>query len=174
MAPASNSDVQVSDERLRAVLDALADAGLSLATAESLTGGALSARIVDIPGASRVFLGGVTSYATRLKAELLCVDAQLLHDVGPVDPRVAQHMARGVCALTGADIGLATTGVAGPDSVDGHAPGTVFIACAALGDVQVRHLQLRGTRAQIRMQTVDAALHLLAEVAKSAALLKGD
>lgn len=152
----------------------LAAGGALLATAESLTGGALSARIVDVPGASRVFLGGVTTYATPLKAAILGVDPEVLDSAGPVDPRVAIAMAEGVRALMGADFGLATTGVAGPGPQDGHPAGTVYIAIATPTMSTHRLLALSGTRAQIRARTVDRALELLAEALRSGDGAKAD
>ncbi|WP_396134545.1 CinA family protein [Cellulomonas sp. ATA003] len=106
-----------------ALVAALAAHGRSVAVAESLTGGMVTAAVVDVPGASRVLRGGVVAYATDLKAQLLGVDRALLARVGAVDPGVAGEMAQGVRARLGADVGLATTGVAGPDPQDGHAPG---------------------------------------------------
>ncbi|MCI7671194.1 CinA family protein [Schaalia hyovaginalis] len=164
----------MNDEELRALVGELAAGGALLATAESLTGGALSARIVDVPGASRVFLGGVTTYATPLKAAILGVDPEVLDSAGPVDPRVAIAMAEGVRALMGADFGLATTGVAGPGPQDGHPAGTVYIAIAAPTMSTHRLLALSGTRAQIRARTVDRALELLAEALRSGDGAKAD
>jgi CDP-diacylglycerol--glycerol-3-phosphate 3-phosphatidyltransferase len=97
--------------------------GETLAVAESLTGGALAAAVVAVPGVSATFRGGVVAYATELKSELLGVDAALLAARGPVDPDVAVAMAEGVRERLGATWGLATTGVAGPDPQDGHPPG---------------------------------------------------
>ncbi|MDI1457603.1 CinA family protein, partial [Streptomyces sp. ATE26] len=102
--------------------------GESLAVAESLTGGLVAAEITGVPGASKVFRGSVTAYATELKRELLGVDATLLAERGAVDPQVAGQMAAGVRKALGADWGLATTGVAGPDPQDGQSVGTVFVA----------------------------------------------
>ena len=102
------------------VLAALGQAGLSLAVAESLTGGLLAATLVDVPGASAVFRGGVIAYATDVKATLLGVDPALLAERGPVDPQVAAQMATGVRVRLGADVGVSTTGVAGPDPQDGQ------------------------------------------------------
>lgn len=164
----------MNDEELRALVEELAAGGALLATAESLTGGALSARIVDVPGASRVFLGGVTTYATPLKAAILGVDPAVLDSAGPVDPRVAIAMAEGVRSLMGADFGLATTGVAGPGPQDGHPAGTVYIAIATPTMSTHRLLALSGTRAQIRARTVDRALELLAEALRSGDGAKAD
>jgi len=149
-------------------LDALRDASLTVASAESLTGGLVTATLTDVPGASTVVRGGVVSYATDIKADVLGVDAQLLATGGAVQADVARQMAVGVCRLCSSDLGVATTGVAGPDAQDGHAVGTVFVAVARSGqspeDVEVRPLVLLGDRQQIRRQTVAAALGLLTEV----------
>lgn len=143
------------------VVGALVAAGRTVATAESLTGGLVCAALTDVPGASAVVRGSVVAYATELKAKVLGVDAGLLAAGGAVQAEVARQMASGVCRLLGADVGVATTGVAGPDPQDGHRVGTVFVAVAADGQVVVRELSLVGDRATIRALTVDAALELL-------------
>ena len=107
-------------DRTGAVIAAARRSGQRIAVAESLTGGWLCSALVSVPGASAVVLGGVVAYATPLKSALLGVDTELLRQRGPVDPAVAEQMARGVrtaCAVDGrpAEIGIATTGVAGPD-----------------------------------------------------------
>jgi len=137
--------------------------GQTVACAESLTGGLVTARLVDVPGASAAVRGGVVAYATELKAQLLGVDPQLLARTGPVDPAVADQLARGVRHRLHADWGLGTTGVAGPEPQDGHPVGTVYVAVAAPGDerVTVRALHLRGDRTAIRAATVEAVLTLL-------------
>ncbi|KMM47107.1 hypothetical protein CWIS_01430 [Cellulomonas sp. A375-1] len=144
-------------------LEALRDRGWTLAVAESLTGGLLSARLVDVPGASLVHRGAVVAYATDLKARLLGVDDDLLTQRGPVDPDVALQMADGVRERLGADVGLATTGVAGPEGQDGKPPGTVHVAVVTPFGRRVVSLLLAGDRAAVRAQTVEAALRLLVE-----------
>ena len=134
----------------------------TVAVAESLTGGLLGATIVDAPGASRAFRGGLIVYATELKAELAGVPDELLSARGPVDPDVAAALAAGARERCGADWGLATTGVAGPDPQDGVPVGTVFIALAGPRTV-VRRLALDGERAAVRSRTVNAALTMLLE-----------
>jgi nicotinamide-nucleotide amidase len=143
------------------LLAALRVRGETLAVAESLTGGLLAATIVEVPGASRVFRGGLVVYATELKATLAGVPADLLAERGPVDPDVAAHLARGARERCGAHWGLSTTGVAGPEPQGGVAVGTVFVAVSGPVDL-VRALQLHGSRAQIRAGAVAAALDLLA------------
>ena len=146
------------------VVAALVGAGRTVATAESLTGGLVCAALTDVPGASAVVRGAVVAYATELKAQVLGVDPDLLATGGAVQAEVARQMATGVCRVLGAQVGVATTGVAGPDPQDGHPVGTVFVAVAAEGRVQVRELALAGDRATIRAGTVEAALDLVAEI----------
>ncbi|WP_225830278.1 CinA family protein [Streptomyces sp. NK08204] len=143
--------------------------GETLAVAESLTGGLVAAEITAVPGASKVLQGSVTAYATRLKHELLGVDAALLAAHGAVDPQVAAQMAAGVRKALGADWGIATTGVAGPDPQDGKPVGTVFVAVdgpltggpGSAGGGKVEALRLNGGRAEIRMESVRSVLALL-------------
>ncbi|MCL7366152.1 CinA family protein [Streptomyces ardesiacus] len=140
--------------------------GETLAVAESLTGGMAAAALTAVPGASKAFRGSVTAYATELKQELLGVDGELLAAHGAVDPQVAAQMAAGVRTALGADWGIATTGVAGPDPQDGKPVGTVFVAvdgpgkgCTDGGKVEA--LRLNGDRAEIRMESVRSVLALL-------------
>ncbi|MFF7130284.1 MULTISPECIES: CinA family protein [unclassified Streptomyces] len=143
--------------------------GESIAVAESLTGGLVAAEITAVPGASKVFRGSVTAYATDLKHELLGVDATLLAAQGAVDPQVAAQMAAGVRKALGADWGIATTGVAGPEPQDGRPVGTVFVAVdgpltassGSAGGGKVAALRLNGDRAEIRMESVRSVLALL-------------
>jgi nicotinamide-nucleotide amidase len=134
--------------------------GFTLATAESLTGGLVCAALTDIPGSSAVVRGGVISYATDLKASLLGVEADLLASRGAVDPDVARLMAEGAARALGADIGVATTGVAGPDPQDGIEPGVVYIAVAGALTGHARY-EFPGGRNDVRAASVLAALGLL-------------
>lgn len=152
--------------RAAELVAALAARGWTLGVAESLTGGALAAEIVSVPGASATLLGGVVAYATPVKASLLEVDAALLEEHGPVHPVVAEQMATGVrdavsVAGRAADVGMSTTGIAGPDSPDGQPVGTVHIGVATPARVRAFSLLLDGDRASIRSQTVDAAIEKL-------------
>ncbi|MFI2762920.1 CinA family protein [Streptomyces echinatus] len=143
--------------------------GETLAVAESLTGGLVAAEITGVPGASRVFRGSVTAYATELKHDLLGVDVTLLAQRGAVDPQVAGQMAAGVRKALGADWGIATTGVAGPDPQDGQPVGTVYVAvdgpltarAGSAGGGKVEALRLNGSRAEIRMESVRSVLAVL-------------
>lgn len=141
------------------LVERLKELGWTLGTAESLTGGLVAASVVAVPGASAVFRGGIVAYATDLKARLLGVDAMLLDAHGPVHPRVARQMADGVRRAVGdgepADVGIATTGIAGPDSPDGQPVGTVHVAVSTPLGSRVESLLLEGDRDDIR--TVAAA-----------------
>jgi len=143
------------------VLGLLRTANWTVATAESLTGGLVAATLTDIPGASRTFRGGVVSYATDLKASLLGVDPAMLAAHGAVYAPVAAAMAAGVRDRLGATVGVATTGVAGPDSQDGVPPGTVHIAVSLADDTIVRTIALAGDRDEVRTLTVERVLGLL-------------
>lgn len=142
------------------LLDRLAGRGWTIGVAESLTGGLVIATLVAVPGASNTVRGGVIAYATDLKRSLLHVDAALLSAEGPVHPDVAAQMAEGVRAATGSDVGVATTGVAGPEPQAGRPVGTVYVAVATPEGTRVGALSLDGTRSQIRAAAVDAAVEL--------------
>lgn len=142
---------------------------LSIAVAESLTGGLLVAELVRIPGASAVVVGGVVAYDTAIKQSVLGVDARLLAEYGPVHPDVARQMATGVrtaLAVAGrpADIGIATTGVAGPDEQDGQAVGTVYLGLSSGDRVWAIPVSLNGDRAEIRAQTVARAIEAVCQL----------
>ena len=163
---AGDSPAGLSAEAVAAVvLTRLAARGETLATAESLTGGLIGATLTSVPGASSSYRGGVVSYATDLKATLLGVPSEVLAADGPVAPTTAEAMARGAALRCAADWGLAVTGVAGPDSQDGHPVGEVYVGLwsAASRTGRVERLMLSGGRREIREVTVCAALSLLAE-----------
>nr|WP_201469555.1 CinA family protein [Microbacterium hydrocarbonoxydans] len=149
-----------------ASLAALAERGWTLGVAESLTGGSVASALVAVPGASAVLLGAVVAYATPVKHSLLGVDEVLLRTRGPVQPDVALQMADGVRAAVRvderpADVGIATTGIAGPDSPDGQPVGTVHIAVVTPTSTQCRSFVFAGGRDEIRAQATDAVLTLL-------------
>ena len=143
------------------VIRRLAEADQTLATAESLTGGLVAAALTDVPGSSSAFRGGVVAYATEFKSRLLGVDAAMLRRHGPVYAPVAAAMAEGVRKRLQATIGVATTGVAGPDPQNGYPPGTVHIAVSLADDTVVRTIALAGNRDEIRRLTVERVLGLL-------------
>lgn len=173
------------------VLGLLIAQNRTIACAESLTGGLCADAFVSLPGSSQAFVGGVVAYATDLKHLLLSVDAALLARNGPVDGDVARQMAVGVRRLCAgasevthsspmspgkehavlrrdyaACIGLATTGVAGPapDEQSGQEPGTVWIAVSSHSSVHATQFSFQGTRNDVRLQSVEAALRLTREL----------
>ncbi|EYR62594.1 damage-inducible protein CinA, partial [Actinotalea ferrariae CF5-4] len=152
-------------------------ARVTVAVAESLTGGAVTDALVAVPGASACLRGGVVAYATDVKREVLGVDADLLRRRGAVHPDVAVAMAAGVRALLGADYGVATTGVAGPDPQDGQPPGIVHVAvCGPHRTVVEPGGSPDGTvgRQAVRAAARDAALALLLEELRVAAPVRTD
>ena len=138
------------------VLDLCRQRGLTLAVAESVTGGLVGGRLTDIPGASEVFVGGVVSYATSVKQQLLGVS-----DGPVVSELAAREMAAGVRERLVADVGLSLTGVAGPDEQDGEPAGTLFVGMIGPGFEEVRQIRLPGIREQMRQFSVITALGFL-------------
>ena len=166
--------VGIGNAELVGLINRLSDQGITVACAESLTGGLLTALLTEVPGASAVVRGGLVVYATDLKASLAGVDRHLLADRGPVDPAVAMALARGARSVCGAAVGLGLTGVAGPDPQDGHPIGTVHVAIAGadIGEVRSRHpaelepLPAGWSRRQhIRVSAVHLALTMLTTLA---------
>jgi len=153
-----------------ALVSALAERGETIGTAESLTGGRLCAALVDVPGASAVVRGAVVAYASVVKTGLLGVDPSIVDEHGAVSAETARAMAERARDLLGADWGVATTGVAGPDPAEGQPPGTAYVAVAGPERVVDRRLRLDGDRDAVRAGTVRAAVVLtLEEVAGSTA-----
>ncbi|MFY9634577.1 MAG: CinA family protein [Cellulosimicrobium cellulans] len=146
------------------------DAGRTVAAAESLTAGMVTAVLADTPGASGMLQGGVVAYQNSVKTDVLGVSADLLAGVGSVDGDVAAGMAAGVRSALGADIGIATTGVAGPEEHDGKAVGTVFIGVASADGTSAFQYSFSGNRADIRGQACGAALERLLDVLSPQAL----
>lgn len=151
----------------QAVKNAL-DKGRTVATAESLTAGMVSAVLADTAGASSMLQGGVVAYQNSVKADVLGVPAELLAAVGSVDGDVAAAMAAGARTALGADVGVATTGVAGPEEHDGKAVGTVFIGVATADRASYVEYGFTGNRAEIRGQACGAALENLIAALSSA------
>lgn len=152
------------------LVPALTDAGRTLAVAESLTGGLVLATLVSVPGASAVVRGGVVAYMTDVKTSVLGVDHELLALEGAVHPEVARQMAHGVVALVGADYGVATTGVAGPDPQDGRPVGEVHVAVqgpSGRAHTQSATLDPGLGREGIRWAAVHEALAALAVTTRS-------
>lgn len=139
----------------------LQERGLTVAVAESLTGGGLTSRIVNVPDSSNYFVGGVVAYSPEAKAELLGVSKETLEDPGMVSEECAVEMARGVRSAFGAGVGLSTTGVAGPDPLEGHPPGEVWVAVSGDGVEEARRFVAPGDRDQVRRWAEQAALDLV-------------
>jgi nicotinamide-nucleotide amidase len=155
------------DERTIAeiVLDLCRTQGLRLATAESCTGGLVAARLTDIPGASDVVAGGVVAYANEVKAGELGVPESLLSEYGAVSAEVAEAMAAGVRARLEVDVGIAVTGIAGPDGGTDEKPvGLVYLHVSAPGAEEGREFSLPGDRGTIRSRATVSALHLARRV----------
>ena len=136
-------DVECLEE---AVFPLLKERNLTFATAESCTGGEIAKRFTDIPGASTVFLGGAVVYTNEGKARILGLDPHMIEEKGAVSREVAVALAEHVRDLTGADIGIGVTGLAGPDGDGVHEVGTVFVSMAVEGQTYVRALKLGQTR----------------------------
>ncbi|MFT4185749.1 MAG: CinA family protein [Micrococcaceae bacterium] len=143
------------------LLDVCKQQSLKIAVAESLTGGLLASEIVDIPGASEVFELGVVSYTPKQKVNILGVKPETIAKYGVVSAQTACEMAIGVQELTKVGCSLATTGVAGPDTSEGKAVGTVFIGCRIDKDTEYGEFQFHGNREEIRKQSVKEAVALL-------------
>ena len=154
----------------------LASAGMTVATCESLTGGLLAGALTSVPGSSAVVRGGLVTYATDLKVSLAGVSTEVIEQSGVVSEPTALAMAAGVARACGATWGVSTTGVAGPDAVDGQPVGRVWIGVAGpclpragrvLESVEptasARCFDFPGDRAAVRERTVEAALRLLLE-----------
>lgn len=144
------------------VVTRLRELGLTVGTAESLTGGLVCAALTSVPGASTVVRGGVVAYASEVKADVLGVDRDLLAREGAVCGPVAAQLTDGIRAVLGCAVGVSTTGVAGPDPADGRPVGTVFVAAGGPWGIVVDELALTGDREQIRSASVLAVLDLLA------------
>lgn len=148
----------VDDETMESVvLDLLRERGMTLGIAESLTGGLVGARICDVPGASDVFTGSVVSYAAEVKRSVLGVTVEEV-----VSEECARQMAAGARKALGTDVGLGVTGVAGPEPLEGHEPGTVFFGLA-IGDAPAEavRVQLPGDRERVRQFSAISLLSLL-------------
>ena len=144
------------------VLELARERGLTLATAESCTGGLVGARLTEVPGASEVFVGAIVAYANEIKEALLGVSAETLREHGAVSAECALEMAAGARRALGADISLSVTGIAGPDGGSFDRPvGLVFFCAAGEEETLAQEIRFSGDRAQIRRYATVAALHLV-------------
>lgn len=144
------------------ILDECRKKGIMLATAESCTGGLISALFTDIPGSSDAFERGYVTYSYRSKTELLGVENDVLEKYGAVSDQVVGIMARQAVERAGVDVAVAVSGIAGPDgAVPGKPVGTVFIGVATRDQLSVERHHFDGDRRKVREQTVEKALDML-------------
>lgn len=147
------------------IVEKLTQAGKMLAVAESCTGGMLGAAITSVSGSSACFAGGIISYSNEIKHKLLGVESAMLEQYGAVSDPVAGAMAEGVCAVTGADVGVSITGIAGPGGGTDQKPvGLVHIGLAGGGDTVVRRFVLEGNRDDVRSSAVEEAMKMLLDI----------
>lgn len=140
----------------------LIEKGITIAVSESCTGGLLSSAIIDFPGASEVFEEGCVTYSNNAKMRRLGVSKETLDNYGAVSHETAREMAAGIALTAGTDIGISTTGIAGPGGGTEEKPvGLVYIGFYMGGQVRSRELRLAGDREQIRRSAVRSALEWL-------------
>lgn len=144
------------------IAELLLSKNLTISTAESCTGGLIASRLVDYPGVSSVFLEGAVTYSNEAKIDRLKVKKETLENFGAVSEETAREMAEGIAKTAGTDIGLSTTGIAGPGGGTPEKPvGLVYVGLCINGNVQVKKLELSGNREMIRRRTAIAALDWL-------------
>lgn len=144
------------------IAELLLSKNLTISTAESCTGGLIASRLVDYPGVSSVFLEGAVTYSNEAKIDRLKVKKETLENFGAVSEETAREMAEGIAKTAGTDIGLSTTGIAGPGGGTPEKPvGLVYVGLSINGNVQVKKLELCGNREMIRRRTTIAALDWL-------------
>ena len=137
---------------------------ITVATAESCTGGMLSAYITSVPGASAIFELGVSAYSGRIKQKILGVNPDTVNKYGTVSRQTAAEMAKGVRRLAGADIGVSVTGVAGPDSTEGKPVGLIYVAIADDTQIRVEKFEIEATeRDNIRITACRILLNMICE-----------
>lgn len=145
------------------IVKILKEKNKTLSTAESCTGGFISSTITDIPGASKVFVGGVTVYTTEIKRKILKISEDVFQ-YGIISYEMAESMAMAVKSLTGSDFSIATTGNLGPDTMEGKPVGLIFVAVATADKIYIKELNLKGNRAENKTLATIEALKLLKEV----------
>lgn len=159
--------MQIQDElqeKIEVLVKVLRQKNLKLSFAESVTGGLLASSVVDVVGASEVFLGSTVSYSTQSKENILAVSHELVTEKGTVDPEVALAMARGSQKIFSSDIALSTTGVAGPGQHEGKDAGTVYVGIVYSNKETVLLCKTTGTRNQIRQNTAVFCISKLLEI----------
>ncbi len=142
----------------------LAEYNLTIASAESCTGGMIASELVDYPGISAYFNEGYVTYSNEAKQRLLHVKDTTLQKYGAVSEQCAKEMAYGVMQAAGSDIAIATTGIAGPDGGTAEKPvGTVYIACAYKGKIITKQYLFEGSRMQVRFAATKMAFKLITD-----------
>jgi nicotinamide-nucleotide amidase len=156
----STSKLQVEQ-----IIAYLSERGETISVAESLTAGGLANALTSASGSSAVFVGGLTAYRNEIKSTMLDVDPQIISDFTVVSEEVANAMADGARKVFGTTWAIATTGAAGPDPLEGHAPGSVWISIR--GPInQALQLNLEGGREQVRNGTISTAIGTFARILK--------
>ena len=150
----------MANELASSLIKKLQEKDLTLAVAESLTGGLVAASLTEIPGASKVFKGSITAYSDEIKQNVLNANKETISKFTSISEQVALEMAINVRKIMKSDIGISTTGVAGPEKSAGFAPGLVFVAISIGDHNMCQKLELTGDRTQIRNQTVQEILQL--------------
>lgn len=147
------------DKLAQQVISALRDRNLTLATAESCTGGGVGQRLTSVSGSSAVYRGGIISYCNEIKHRLLGVEESALEELGAVSDVVAMQMAQGARNVLQTDLAVSVTGLAGPNSDESGKPvGLVYIGVATAGFVHAWEYHFSGDREAVRNQAADAAL----------------
>ncbi len=146
------------------ILKTLSHNNKTLATAESCTGGLIASTITDIPGASKIFLGGVVVYAKEIKQKILGIPEEILKE-GVISAQVAEAMAKIIKDIIGSDYSIATTGNLGPSTLEGKPKGLIYIAVADSRSVEIKELNLKGDRIfnkqEATLQALKALLNML-------------
>jgi nicotinamide-nucleotide amidase len=147
-------------ELATSLIKKLEEKNLTIAVAESLTGGLVAASLTEIPGASKVFKGSITAYVDEIKQNVLKVNEETITNFTSISEQVALEMAINVRKIMESDIGISTTGVAGPEKSAGFLPGLVFVAISIGDHNMCQKLEITGDRSKIRNQTVQEILQL--------------
>lgn len=158
------NDIYSTDDGVtleKALADLLQSAGLTISCAESCTGGLISATLINVPGISELYKAGFVTYSNKAKRKLLGVKKGTLEKYGAVSSQTAQEMVKGLLAETKTDVGIAVTGIAGPDGGTKEKPvGLVYVSCNVKGKITVKECRFNGTREKIRRASVTTALML--------------
>ncbi|WP_050981327.1 CinA family protein [Caldisericum exile] len=149
---------------MQKLVNTLKERNLTIATAESVTGGLVAKSITDVPGSSKVFLGGIIAYSPNAKVNILKIDETLIKKLGTVDPLIAEIMARNVKGIFGADVGVSTTGIAGPDSIEGKQVGLCYVGIVIKDENFVFENKFEGDRAIIREYITEFLINKLIEI----------